>query len=98
PVESLEIQLGNFIKLGAHGPVIPIDAFGRLAVSPGNIDEPVRIPADVVINSDQPLPRNGSSFVLLRDDQSNTDESTRAFARKAAPLIAAISSGAGMSP
>lgn len=98
PLEHLEIQLGNFIKLGPSGPVIPIDDFGRLSVAPGNVEEPVRIGADAVLDSDQPLPRNGSGLVLLRDDQSSTEETTRAFSRKVVPLIAAISSGAGMTP
>jgi len=98
PLESLEIQLGNFIKLGPSGPVIPIDAFGRLAVTPGSVEETVRVAADAVIDSDQPLPRNDSGFVLLRDDQSSAEETTRAFSKKVAPLIAAISSGAGMTP
>ena len=98
PVESLEIQLGNYIKLGPNGPVIPIDAFGRMAVAAGNVEEAVRVAADAVIDSEQSLPRNGSGFILLRDDQSGAEEATRAFSRKVAPLIAAISSGAGMTP
>lgn len=98
PVEKLEIQLGNYIKLGPNGPVIPIDDFGRMAVVAGNVEETVRVAADAVIDSDQPLPRNGSDFILLRDDQSNAEETARAFSKKVAPLIAAISSGAGMTP
>lgn len=96
-VEALEIELGNFIKFGTTGPIIPIDAYGRISTPPGKTGNPKRIRAETLIDAAQPLPITENSFVVLRDDQSNSEAATLAFSSKVAPLITDISSGAGMS-
>lgn len=96
-VDALEIELGNFIKFGPTGPIIPIDPYGRISTPPGKTGDSKLVRAEALIDAAQPLPITENSFVLLRDDQSNSEAATLAFSRKVAPLIADISSGAGMS-
>lgn len=97
PFDSLEIELGNFIKLGPEGPYIPIDKFGRISTAPGKLSNQRTFRADALIDSAEPLPITDGKPVLLRDDQSNAESTTRTFSGKIAPLLADISSGAGMS-
>jgi hypothetical protein len=94
PLEGIQIDLGNFIKLSANGPIIPIDAYGRLTTPLGKSGQKT-IAADAVIDRQEPLGPN--HLILLRDDQSNAETATRDFSRKVAPLIADMASGAGMS-
>lgn len=95
PAESVEVRLGNHIRLGKNGPIVPIDDFGRLTANAGKIKAPQMVSAAALIDTGQPLPEN--NLTLLRDDQSNAEASTRSFSETLVPLIAGISSDAGMS-
>lgn len=97
PCEGIEVELGNFIKLGTAGPFVPIDKYGRISTAPGKLSNPTVFRAEALIDATEPLPITAGRPVLLRDDQSNAEAATRAFSRKIAPLVADISSGAGMS-
>jgi len=95
--EAVEVELGNFIKLGSAGPFIPIDKYGRISTVPGKLSNTKVFRAEALIDATEPLPILAGKAVLLRDDQSNAEAATRAFSKKIAPLVADISSGAGMS-
>lgn len=91
--ERVEIRLGQFVKLGPAGPVIPIDEFGRLNLPVKNLAPYAEIPAESLIDGDEELfPKQAPDPVILRDDRTAGEPSTRAFAREISGLIAAIAS------
>ncbi|WAC21156.1 hypothetical protein OVA24_07140 [Luteolibacter sp. SL250] len=97
PFDGVEIELGNFIKLGAKGPYIPIDATGRISTAPGKATDSRMLRAELLGDMQEGTPLAGPGLVMLRDDQSNAEAPTRAFSARVGPLLADISSGAGMS-
>ncbi len=97
-IDDLRVELGNFIRLGGNGPVIPIDEFGRSTAVPGRMAGGSPLPADTLIDRQEPLPAGASRLLLVRDDQSSAESVTREFSLRIAPLITDILSGAGMSP
>lgn len=97
PFGGVEVELGNFIKLGAKGPYIPIDKTGRISTRPGKSTDSRLFRAELLGDMQDGTPLAGTGLVVLRDDQSNAEAPTRAFSARVAPLLADISSGAGMS-
>lgn len=97
PFDQVEVDLGNFIRLGPQGPIIPIDAFGRLSTQSRTPGPSLLFSATSLIDATDPLPTEKAKLTLLRDDQSSAEPSTRIFSSKVAPLIADIASSAGMS-
>jgi hypothetical protein len=99
PVSGVEIHLGEFLKLGSNGPIVPIDRFGRFALPLKSLASSTNIPASALIDGDSTLfPKNAAPPVVLRDDRSAVDPSTRAFSQQVPALIAAIAADAGLTP
>jgi hypothetical protein len=99
PLTGLEIRLGEYLKLSSKGPVVPIDRFGRLVSRPGHVTPFAEIPAAALIDGgDDLFPKQAPQPVILRDDQSAADSSTRAFSKQLAANIAAIASDTGLAP
>jgi hypothetical protein len=93
PLEELEIHLGKYLRLGASGPIVPLDAHGRMLVPFDLADIPAGIAAASLIDRTEPLrPLGNTKFTLLRDDQSAAEYSTRNFSQHIASMVAAIGS------
>jgi hypothetical protein len=97
PFDEVEVELGNFIKLGAQGPYIPIDKTGRISTVPGKSTDSRVLRAELLGDIQEGTPLKEVGLVLVRDDQSNAEAPTRAFSARVTPLLTGISSGAGMS-
>ena len=106
PVTGLEIRPGESIKFGPHGPIVPIDRFGRLAVPLQNIAPLAEISAEEVVHSAETatpvgeclFPRDAPGPVVLRDDRSAAEPATRAFSKSLPTVIAALASDRTLAP
>jgi hypothetical protein len=93
PIDAVEIRLGEYIRLGPNGPIIPIDDYGRLAVSLNPIEALNKISAQALIDRSTNLfPKTSPSLVILRDDQSAAEPSTRDYSKKLVVMVAALAS------
>ena len=95
PVEGMTIRLGESLQLGPEGPIVPIDSFGRLAVSLAKSSPVPVVAAESLIDATE-LP--ASPLVVLRDDRGTADAATKRFSAALAPALAAIDAEAGLSP
>jgi len=79
---EIEIRLGKYISLGADGPFIPIDGYGRLAFKPASSAERNSIPAEVLIDAPDGL-FTGDRLrpVLILNTMSATEESYLRFSK-----------------
>ncbi|BCU75969.1 hypothetical protein [Luteolibacter sp. LG18] len=93
PVDGIDLRPGSYLKLGPEGPVVPIDASGRMADATA-AEVPPAEPVESLLDAES-LPSDGS--VLLRDDRTAADRSTVRFSSSVAHAIAAIRSDAGLS-
>jgi hypothetical protein len=92
--EQLHIELGRHIRVGADGPLVPIDEFGRLAVgaAPGRPAFPAT-PAEALIEaliaSDEPAAALAPTDppIILRDDRTGLAEPQRRLAAGLGNLI-----------
>ena len=99
PLVGIEIQLGEYLKLGSNGPIIPIDRYGRLAVPLTTIAPYALIPAETLIDGNSGLiPRLAPPPIVLRDDRSAAEPATRAFALQLPALIAAMAADSILTP
>jgi hypothetical protein len=97
PLDGIEIRLGEYLKLGPQGPVVPLDHFGRLAGRLGHVIPFAEIPAAALIDGgDDLFPKQAPQPVILRDDLSAADSSTRVFSGQLAAVTAAIASDTGL--
>ncbi len=98
PLDGMEIRLGEYLKLGPQGPTVPMDAFGRLGVPLKSLPALQVIRAEALIDAEEGvISPSARGPLVLRDDRSAADPSTRGFSRQVAAMIAAISSDAGLS-
>lgn len=98
PIEGMEIRLGEYLKLSPQGPTVPIDSFGRLGVPLKSLPALQVIRAEALIDAEEDaISPSARGPLVLRDDRSAAEPSTRAFSRQVAAMIAAISSDAGLS-
>lgn len=96
PPGQLEIRLGKFLRLGADGPVLPIDAQGRIARSSLRQPDAPAVAARDMIDRSEPLVSGGEP-VLFRDDRSAADDGTRRFSATLVPAVATLASPDGLS-
>lgn len=93
PLDGMEIRLGEYLKLSADGPIIPLDADGRLAAPLKSIAGFAEISAENLIDGgDDLFPKTAPEPVVLRDDQSAADPATRAYSQKLSAMVASIGS------
>lgn len=96
-VDGVEIHPGEYIKLGPDGPTVPIDRYGRLAIPLKPVSPYAVISAEALIDGgDDLFPKQAPEPVVLRDDRSGAEPSTRAFSRMLPATIAAIASDTGL--
>lgn len=99
PPEGMEIRPGEFVKLSAKGPVVPIDRYGRLAMPIKQLPAIAEISAQALINGgDDLFPKNAPEPVILRDDRTAAEPATRGFSRQLSAAVAAIASENGLAP
>ncbi|MES2921373.1 MAG: hypothetical protein V4819_07495 [Verrucomicrobiota bacterium] len=98
PLDGMEVRLGEFLKLGPAGPIVPIDEAGRLALPLKPLSPYAEISAEALIDGgDDLFPKQAPDPVILRDDQTAAEPATREFSRDLSPVIAAIASNQGLS-
>ena len=98
PLDGVEVRLGEFLKLGPAGPIVPIDEAGRLALPLKPLSPFAEISAEALIDgSDDLFAKQAPDPVILRDDQSAAEPATREFSRDLSAVIAAIASNPGLS-
>jgi hypothetical protein len=97
PLDGMEVRLGEYLKLGSAGPIVPIDRYGRLELPLKPLASYAEISAEALIDGgDDLFPKEAPDPVILRDDRSAAEPATRAFSKNLAAIIAAISSEGGM--
>lgn len=96
---DLEIHPGKYLSLGKNGPSFPLDKHGRLTFAPASLPDTNAIPAPYLIDAkDDFLAENSALPLILRNDISNRDELSRAYAQNLASTIAALTSPAATTP
>lgn len=99
PLEAMEIRPGEFLRLWPQGPVVPLDRFGRMASAPENLSPLAEIPAELLIDGgDELFPKQAPQPVILRDDRSAAEPSTRRFSKQLPAIIATITSDTSLVP
>jgi hypothetical protein len=97
PVSDVVIKLGESVKLGATGRIIPIDSYGRLSLPMKKSGPSLAIPAESVVDGDESLfPTESPDTIILRDDRTNLEPATRRFSITLSTLISAIASDQGL--
>ncbi|MGL5016549.1 MAG: hypothetical protein ACRDBP_00325, partial [Luteolibacter sp.] len=97
PLDGIEVRLGEFLKLGPSGPIIPIDGSGRLAMPVKSLAAYAEISAAALIDGgDDLFPKQAPDPVILRDDQSAAEPATRAFSKSLSATVAFIASSGGL--
>ncbi len=98
-LDQVEIRLGECIRLGSQGAVIPIDRYGRFTQAVKNQPAFAKITAESIIDIDPAaFPADAPDPLILRDDQSAAEPATRAFSKTLSSLIAALGSDSGLTP
>ncbi len=93
PLDDVEVKLGEYLKLSASGPILPIDAYGRLAMPIAAVAPYAEISAEALIDGgDELFPKTAPDPVILRDDQTSAEPATRAFSKNLSAMVAAIAS------
>jgi hypothetical protein len=97
PPSGLEIRMGEYLKLGPDGPLIPIDAYGRLGVPRPTISPAAEISVESLIDGgDSLFPQQAPEPVILRDDRTGAEPAAQAFSRQLLATIAALTSEQGI--
>ncbi len=93
PLDEVEIQLGEYIKLSPTGPIVPINQSGRLNMPVKALAPYKEISAEALIDGGDGLfPKDAPDPVILRDDQSNSEPATQAFSKNLSAMVAAMAS------
>ncbi len=97
PVDKVEVRLGEYLKLGPDGPIVPIDHYGRLTLPLKKISPYTIIPAETLIDAGENLfPKDAPEPVILRDDRSMAEHATRTFSSTLPAIIAALSTNTSL--
>ena len=95
---KIEIRLGEYISLGADGPFIPIDDFGRLAFAPPSSNSSASIPAESLIDAPGDfLTERRAGTVLIRNGMSAADVSSLRFSEALVPTVSLLADPSGTS-
>jgi hypothetical protein len=98
PLEALEIRLGEYVRIGRKGPIVPIDERGRMRAVPGEWAAAVEKPAEGLIDAAKGwLPPHVPEPVILADRRGLADAEVRRFSSNLAGAVAAIAGEAGLS-
>jgi hypothetical protein len=98
PLEALEIRLGEYVRIGRKGPIVPIDERGRMRAVPGEWAAAVEKPAEGLIDAAKGwLPPHVPEPVILADRRGLADAEVRRFSSHLAGAVAAIAGEAGLS-
>lgn len=98
-LENIEVRLGEYIKLGPGGPVIPLDRYGRMPIRLKPTSSPAKIPAETLIDGGDELFSSASKLpMILLDDRSNAGAATRAFTKILPAAVSAIESDTVLAP
>ncbi len=93
PLDQVEIRLGECIRLGPNGAVIRIDPYGRLDQPVQNQPAFATVSAESLIDADAKIfPATAPDPVILRDDQSAAEPSTRDFSNSLSGIITTLAS------
>ena len=95
---KIEIRLGEYISLGAEGPFIPIDDFGRLAFAPPVSSSSASIPAESLIDApDDLLTERRAGTILIRNVMSAADVSSQRFSEALVPAVSLLADPSDLS-
>jgi hypothetical protein len=97
PISDVEIQLGQSIRLGKKGILIPIDAYGRFTQPLKNSPAAAALSAEALIDiAPAAVPPHAPGPLILRDDQSAAEPSTREFSGNLLKQLTALGSDSGL--
>lgn len=91
PVDGVELRVGEYLKLGPDGPVIPLDSYGNLVGQTRSFDHET-LPVEALLDEATKLPPGTS--VVLRDDRSAIDAAQKHFSATMVDTLEAIRSDA----
>lgn len=98
PLEAVEIRLGECVRIGRKGPIVPIDERGRMRAVPREMSAAVEKPAEGLIDAAKGwLPAHVAEPVILADRRGFADAQVRRFSAYLAGSVAAIEGEAGLS-
>ena len=96
PINGIKVHCGSSIALSPQGPILPIDAFGRLNSDAPIAATPAAIPAAKLIDADADLlQRSSRAPLIILDARSTADPSTLHFSEQVPRVISSIVSDAG---
>ena len=96
PVSGIKVHCGSSITLSPRGPILPIDAFGRLIQNTPKAATPTPVSAAKLIDADADLlKRDSRAPLLLIDDRSTADPETLNFSEQLPLTVSSIVSDAG---
>ncbi len=92
--EDLTIHVGESIRLGKQGPVVPIDEFGRLDKTTNSNPKLLEIRAEALIDGQPDLFKNHTfSAPIICDHRSINESAITSFNRTLTSTIMSITSG-----
>lgn len=96
PIDGIKVHCGTSITLSPQGPILPIDAFGRLISDISKTAAPMPIPAAKLIDADADLlQREPHAPLIVLDARSTADLATLSFSEQAPLVASSIVSDAG---
>ena len=96
PINGIKVHCGSSITLSPQGPILPIDAFGRLISDASKTATPAPIPAAKLIDADTDLlQRNPRAPLIVLDARSTADPATLRFSEQVPLVVSSIVSDAG---
>lgn len=97
-ISDVEVRLGESLKLSAAGPIVRIDEYARLASPLHPLAAYAEISAeDLIDGGDNLFPKQAPDPVILRDDRTAAETSTREFSKMLSATIAALACDDGLS-
>lgn len=98
PVEVIDVRLGEWIRLGKKGPVIPIDETGRMRLRPGMLEPSAQLMAEELVDvGERWLPVGFRGPLVLGDRRGMADETVRVYSARMVDELAAAITGGGFS-